>query len=601
MANWEDRLAPVVQAPKKNWEDRLNAVDLTPMSGPAESGGTVQVLNPFGANFDTGIPLSVGANNYFAGAGKSLTDYWNGLKQKVGAYSFADAQEAKKLDAPLMKTKAGKAGAITGAVAGVLPIAFVPGANTLLGAGAVGAGMGLAAPATGWGDMALNTGAGGAGGVAGNLAGRAIGAGYGLVKSTLMPFFKSGQQSIADDMLRAFTPDVQTAVGNIARDAGEIIPGSLPTAAEAAQTPGLAQLTKQVRQTPGIQAQADFVAREQANNAARVAAVRTVAGDPGQRALLEADRGAVADQLYGAARKAGIDPAALTPQALTDIAALQNRMPKEVIREAREIAKMRGEPMTDATSIDGMHWVKKALDGLIKKEAGPNGSSARLESYVGLKNDLVSTIESLSPKYASARATFEQMSKPINQMDVGQAVADKLIPAIRDFGGNANLRASGFADAMRNGDVVAQRALDMPRATMADVLGDTHMATLNALGQDLARTQNATNLARAAGSDTIQNALSQNIIRNTLGPLGLPPSLAENTLLATLLRPAQFVGSLAEPQVMNRLGQTLLSPQETVAALTRAQRQGLLTQAGKGALKYTAPIGSGLLADLREK
>ena len=101
-----------------------------------------------------------------------------------------------------------------------------------------------------------------------------------------------------------------------------------------------------------------------------MAAVRTVSGDPGQRAFFDADRSAVADQLYGAARRTGIDPEKLTPDVLQNIAEFQARVPDSITAMAKKIAKMNGQPMTDATSLDGMHWTKVALDGLISKEAG---------------------------------------------------------------------------------------------------------------------------------------------------------------------------------------------------------------------------------------
>lgn len=600
--NWEDRLAPMAAgAPAANWEDRLKSLDFTPAPNPADSGSMLKILNPFGKNFDTGIPLSVGATNFWAGSGKALTDLGRGVAQKLGGYSFADAAEAKKLDAPLMATRAGMWGNVTGNVAAALPASFVPGANTLVGAAAIGSVMGLAQPATSFGDMALNTGIGGASGVGGNLLGRAIGAGYGLAKSTLQPFFKAGRQSMVDDLIGKFAPDPTTALRNIAADPGQLIPGSLPNAAEAAQTPGLAQLVKQVQQSPGTQAQADFLARTQANNAARTAAARTVSGDVGQRAFFAADRDATANQLYGAARTAGIDPALLTPDALANIAAFQSRLPPQVTNLATQIAKASGTPMTDATSIDGMHWTKMALDGLISKEAGPSGNSALLRAYTGLKSDLLTGMDALSPDYAVARKTFAAMSKPLNQMDVGQTLTDKLIPAINDFGGTGNLRAAGFADALRHGDVVAQRVTGLPSATIGDVLGNSHMDTLNALGKDLARSSNVSVMAAARGSDTVQNAISQNIIRSTLGPLGLPPSLAENTLLATLLRPAQYAGSLAEPQVMDQLGATLLSPQLTADAIRRAGLPGSTQAITQGLLRYLPPVGatvrSGLLSN----
>lgn len=584
--NWEDRLAASAPAGGGNWEDRLKHADFSKPATPVSE-----------SNFE----------NYRAGWGKAAADFHRGLALRsaqlgdmlnIGQSPYmirpdaikADIAESRALDKPLMEARAGIGGNLSGNVVNMLPAAFAPGANTLVGSSVIGALGGLAQPALDAWESVKNTGLGAVAGPLGNLAGKGIAATYGLAKSTLQPFFKGGQQQIVSDIIKRFSPNAQEVLGNIRNDAGQLVPGSVPTAAEAAQTQGLAQLTKQVRQIPGAAAEA-FAARDAANNAARVAAVRTVSGDPGQRAFFDAERSGVADLMYGNARKAGIDPALLTPEAAKNIAAFQARIPPEVLAKAQQLAIIKGTPMTDASSIDGMHWVKMALDGEINA-AKTAGNNTLASAYLGLQKDLLAGMDKLSPAYAQARQMFADMSKPINQMDVGQAVSDKLIPAIRDFGGNANLKAAGFADALRHGDAVAQRTLGMPSATMGDVLGDTHMATLNALGRDLARSQNATNLAKAAGSDTIQNAVSQNIIKSVAGPLGFPDSVMGNTLLATALRLPQFAASLGEKKVLGLLGDTLLEPTLTAEALKRAAKQGLLTRGVNGAIKYSGPAGA---------
>lgn len=75
--------------------------------------------------------------------------------------------EARRLDAPLMNTGAGMAGNVAGNVAAVAPTAVIPGANTYAGASAIGALTGLAQPSASTGETLFNAGLGGAGGAAG--------------------------------------------------------------------------------------------------------------------------------------------------------------------------------------------------------------------------------------------------------------------------------------------------------------------------------------------------------------------------------------------------------------------------------------------------
>jgi hypothetical protein len=137
--------------------------------------------------------------NFRAGWGKSAVDLGRGVKQnsptmfepfgipramyrkfqevvngKVDERDLAMRKEqdlVKQNDAPLMKTKAGLGGNISGAVANTLPTMFIPGVNTYSGAALLGAGTGALQP-VGTEDSRLKNMAFGAGGA---LAGKYVG------------------------------------------------------------------------------------------------------------------------------------------------------------------------------------------------------------------------------------------------------------------------------------------------------------------------------------------------------------------------------------------------------------------------------------------
>lgn len=101
-----------------------------------------------------------GMERFTAGAGKAVADMGRGIRQalaedhrlawmldKVGIdREIADARER---DAALMETGAGMAGNIAGNVAAMAPAAFVPGANTMAGAATIGALSGTLIPTVG--------------------------------------------------------------------------------------------------------------------------------------------------------------------------------------------------------------------------------------------------------------------------------------------------------------------------------------------------------------------------------------------------------------------------------------------------------------------
>ncbi len=93
-----------------------------------------------------------------AGAGKAFTDIGRGSAQLIGlGPTRADVDETKRLDAPLMDTKAGMVGNIGGNVAAALPAAFIPGANTAVGSTLIGAGLSALQPVGTKDSRALNT------------------------------------------------------------------------------------------------------------------------------------------------------------------------------------------------------------------------------------------------------------------------------------------------------------------------------------------------------------------------------------------------------------------------------------------------------------
>lgn len=104
---------------------------------------------------------------FLAGAGKAVNDVGMGIGQLLGVTSRKDVEEQRKLDAPLMNTTAGKVGNFAGAVGTMIPTALIPGANTVAGAGAIGALSGLLQPSVSTGETVGNLLLGGAGGAGG--------------------------------------------------------------------------------------------------------------------------------------------------------------------------------------------------------------------------------------------------------------------------------------------------------------------------------------------------------------------------------------------------------------------------------------------------
>lgn len=156
------------------------------------------------------------AARFAAGYGKTTADVLRGIQQRLGigdqAALQADIDESKRLDAPLRKTVAGTLGNIAGNVALASAAIPIPGANTLAGAGVLGAAQGFVQPVETGGSLALNTGTGAVGGVVGQAVGNKIASAASNAIANRAT--RQGQNALRDATLKA------------GRDAGYVLPPS---------------------------------------------------------------------------------------------------------------------------------------------------------------------------------------------------------------------------------------------------------------------------------------------------------------------------------------------------------------------------------------
>jgi hypothetical protein len=90
---------------------------------------------------------------------------------------------------------------------------------------------------------------------------------------------------------------------------------------------------------------------------------------------------------------------------------------------------------------------------------------------------------------------------------------------------------------------------------------------------------------------------SQNILKQLVGPTGLPDSWAESVIANTVVgKPLNLVyGGVAEPRIQQALAEALLDPAKARQFLQAAQKQGIrlpdniATQLAAQAARLTAP------------
>lgn len=548
-------------------------------------------------------------DRFAAGYGKTTSDVIDTAKRLgnvvgIGDYDAAKAGEDQRIAAPLMATGMGKAGKFAGdlvataipaakgaqligrggtALAAALPMAL--GARRLATvatpfAAAAGTGAGVGAvlspddPAGGakWG-AAL--------GPVGELGGRvAQGVAQGL-KAVADPLTQQGRQRILRRTMDRFATDPQ-AVRASAANPDVLVPGYTPTLAEASGDTGIAQL-----QRGAATAMPQVATALDAANGQRVGAYRTalddLAGNDGRRDFHAANRQGNAEQNYG---RAYATPLTLTPELEQQFAALNGRPSIEAARgNARNLAAEAGMQIGDDAggSVAGLHHMKLALDDQASAAAaGGNGTAARM---IGDSRDqFVGALQQASEPYANAMAQYASDSRPINQMDIGQALRDRMFPALSDFGDGLNrTRAAQYAEALRDSAGTARRATGQNSATIENTLDPAQLTTAHNVARDANRYTQAQEAGRVPGSPTAQYLGAQNILAQTLGPLGLGNVGLDSTLGRSAAGVLSFPFRATQSRTEELLAQALRDPAVAAQILATQDAAPVFNFARRGA------------------
>ena len=537
-------------------------------------------------------PITQGAKNFnegsgffsnlAAGAGKAISDVGLGVRQITGNASQAEVDEAAQRDKALMNT----AGGVVGNVGTQVGMALLPGgaairAGNALRAPAVQAAgrYALSSPATMGGAVtqgtmgatqaalqpvatgesrSTNAAIGGAAGAAVPVAGMALRAGRAAVE----PMYQGGQERIVGRAIRNAAGQDADAVVQALSQAQPLVPGSLPTAGQAAGNAGVAALERTASAIDPTVTNA-YAQRLAQQNTARVDALRNMAGTGGVRETAEQARDTTANQLYGAARQAGIDPEmarVLQPQ----IRNITERMPAGVMERARELARINGEVMDASGSLNGLHWVKIAVDDLLSSAPQTGMGTQTRRGLMQFKDDLLTVMDELSPAYGTARQTFAQMSGPINQMDIASEIAQRSIRPLDD-----QLLPGAYARALTDPNLPAS-ATGFSGATLENTMSPGQLSILEALRGDLQRANFAQTAGRGVGSDTVQKLAYSNIIDNAGIPTWLRNMGAAQAVGGFAARGADAVYGRANREIASRLANALLEPSEAARMMQSA-------------------------------
>lgn len=487
-----------------------------------------------------------------AGAGTALSNLWEGGKQIMGM------GDEDRIAANRIMAEEAPVGAIAGNVAAFAPAALIPGVNTIAGGAALGAVSGALQPTVGDESRLANA---GIGMVAGGSVPAVIRGGKVVKAAVVDPFTQAGRSRIAGGVLNRATAD-PAAVSSRLQSAQGATPGFNPTAGQVADDAGLASLERTVR---AIDPKA-FGQVDQSQRGALADALRNMAGDKIKReAVVEAREKAV-KSLYDSAKAAKVAPDTTIAQLL------QRPSMKAASSKAANIAAERGEEFMPDSMLTGksLHDLKMGLDDAIGNPGMGGLQGAERNAAMGTKDAYLQWLESKIPEYGKAKATYADMSKPINQMDVSQNLLERFVPSLyRDMPAPQQLNSAALAKAITDqGDDIARSVSGMKGATLEGTMAPEQMATLKAILADAQKMKVAEMAGRGVGSDTVQKTAMSHLAAEA----GIPNWMASIARVpgGWAKRAGDVLYGNSDEAVQMQLANLLQNPQEAAAAMNSA-------------------------------
>lgn len=299
---------------------------------------------------------------------------------------------------------------------------------------------------------------------------------------------------------------------------------------------------------------------------------------------------------------------------------LMSRVKTGAIAPEEAIASLKDLNTSSKTASDALDYARQLMktpDYVLRQEPGqlisaidnikaligkPDNAFVR-QQLTTIKDALSHQVSKASPEFGQAERTFAQMSQPINQMQIGQALSNKLIPATA--GENpARLNASMLARALQNPDALAQNVTGFRRARFDRVMTPDQISTIQGVNSDASRIAEMQSLGAGYGSPTARRLgtsqfIGQNLeeqaptISRLVEALGNVPGV--NLATRGLSGLGQMAGRGINAKIASRLEEMLASdPQGTADALVQALKQskgGVLANSPQiQSLLRTAPI-----------
>ena len=363
-------------------------------------------------------------------------------------------------------------------------------------------------------------------------------------------------------------------ISQLQSPANMLVPGSVPTAAQAAAPLGMTRFSA-LGETSRAILPTEYAARAAEQNAARVAALQKISKTPRTLASNIKRRSDVTDAMYEQAKDAGdiVDPDPLVSHidAVIEENAGNPRLVKEFQRAKRSLMSGTDESGAPTYHTDA-RVVASVIDGL-KGTLENKKNKYITRQLLELKGKFIEAI----PGYSEAEAQFATMSRPINRMQLGKLLIDELQATM---GEEAPQRATAFVGAVKEAAPLIREATGMKYITsLKQILTPREFKNVNAIVADLQREAKAVRegrLARQAGP-TAADVTAEG---------GAPPRFNWfNRLNSFVNKVMEKAEGKINRRMAIKIAKEMLDPQQAAQALQQALDYSVQTE------KRTAALG----------
>lgn len=445
----------------------------------------------------------------------------------------------------------------------------------------------------------------GAGGSVGGVAN----AGESLYKKMAQPFSRDGRMGIVRDVFNDFSINPKGLSKNLGNPERASLPGFRYTTAEAIPgDAGLAQLQRSsMSKYPEFQKM--YSNRRDSQNGVIERNLSEMSGlKVNPKTNMNAFDTAMQQRTLNASRNYG--QAENTPFIFGSSAAkrrdslLKRPIVKEAIAGARNNQANAGRRASPEGSMEGLQQVRNYMaDHLASlRKPGAQSSFSELNGLTVALRDMDRYLANVNPAFGKAQRAFAKDSIPINQMNVANALRQKVTPAINEFGDQtaSRLNAASFAKALRDR---GGRDMDDSRALVKEatglnkpldaVLNGQQLHTVEGIGKALSRRNHVEGAVKNSGeSITAQLGNQQDILDRAVFPFfssstAIPLSRIVGSALGDKF---DTVKRLAQKD----LARALIDPRFAKKAVDTPVKKNVLSNASKN-FAYAGGLGASIL------